>query len=111
MVGKEHQIQKILPELLVFSSVLDEENLEKLFKTPIKHNHYGEGFHENDDEDYDGSNTRDYDIITYMFEIGEKLFHVDHDHRGTSFSVDPYITQKELNDRLKIIVDEYFKID
>lgn len=68
------------------TSYLGEGKLESLFGEPIKHNEFGEGFHEYDEND-EPINSVDEGHRSFFPIINGIKTHIGYDHRGTRIEV------------------------
>ena len=101
------------------TGVLDEDVLEKMFGKPIFHNHFGEGFEGEYDEETDeyGEPEIKESYASYFVNVGGINLHIGYDHRGTDievetgeFDVDNVFSDekaKKCFESLKNLVDVY----
>lgn len=101
------QLERTYSSLCIFfiTGSLDDKSLRKMFGEPIYHNEFGEGFH-NEDED-DETPVITHHFASYFVTVNEHPIHIGYDHRGTSVEVPSSLTQLEVCDIIKSLVDIY----
>ena len=87
--------------IVFLTSYLNEKKLEKMYGPGIKHSEFGEGF----------DRPRKYSMISYFLKINGYIFHIGIDHRGTSIECERRISNKDLIDCVKSIIDLYFEYE
>lgn len=71
---KEKEVASRMLGIYFITSYLNKDTLKKMFNTPIKHSHFGEGF----------DTPRKYSYCSYFINIDDVIFHIGYDHRGTT---------------------------
>jgi hypothetical protein len=74
---------------MFITSVLDENNLRKMFGEPLFHSEFGEGFDGewNEEECEYGEPEIKEDYASYFVNVGGTEFHIGYDHRGTKVEI------------------------
>ena len=109
--GKSDRVYNTIG-IFLFTSVFDEEVLQKLFGDPLFHNEFGEGFEGEYDEETDEYTDPEnkHDFASYFVSIDGVKFHIGYDHRGTTMEVKEGTTPEKLVDCIKTMIDKYKEI-
>ena len=85
--------------IFFLTSFLNEKSLKEMFGKPIKHSHFGEGFEPE----------RKYTYTSHMVKLNDFLFHIGHDHRGTSIEVQIEAKKEDVKNCFHTLIDLYFE--
>lgn len=100
------QLERAYSSLCIFfiTGSLDDKSLKKMFGEPIYHSEFGEGFHNEDDDE---TPVITHHFASYFVKVNEYLIHIGYDHRGTSVEVPSHLTPLQVCNIMKSLVDIY----
>jgi hypothetical protein len=109
--GKSDRVYNTIG-IFLFTSVFDDDVLQKLFGDPLFHDEFGEGFEGEYDEETDEYTEPEnkYGFASYFVEIDGVKFHIGYDHRGTTMEVEEGTTPEKLVDCIKKLIDKYHEL-